>query len=204
MDTLLLETIRVSNGIFHNLELHRSRMLASCRELYSLPAPSLNLTAKDIPSQLSDLTLKCRVAYSRHIHSIEFEPYTPRTVRTLKMIHADSIDYHLKYADRTLLGNLQALKGDADEVMIIKDGLITDTSYSNLLFITPRGWLTPAAPLLNGVMRTHLLQSRLLKEAEITPEMLKPGNQLGITAVMLINAMMPPGLLPPVPLHCIS
>lgn len=203
LSPMLIETIRVTDGCFHNMSLHRLRMAEACRELYGVDAPALDISKADIPHALARHTLKCRVKYTDHIHSIEFEPYTPRPVHTLKMVCADTIDYHLKYADRTPLDTLRAGRGNADEVIIIKDGLVTDTSYSNLLLVTPAGWLTPSRPLLKGVMRRRLIESGQASEADITPEMLTPGNPLGITGVILINAMMPPGTLPPVPLNCV-
>ena len=52
------------------------------------------------------------------------------------------------------------MRGACDEILIIKDGHITDTSISNIVFRLPDGWwLTPFTPLLKGIMRTYLLES---------------------------------------------
>ena len=152
-----------------------------------------------IPCQFRNGTVKCRITYTRTILNIEFDHYTPRRVRSLRMVNADDIDYHLKYADRNRLQDLCSRKGDADEVLIVKNGLVTDTSYSNIICLSAAGWLTPAKPLLEGVMRRHLLETGMIEEADITPDMLRPGN--GISEVILINAMLPPGSVAPIPVR---
>lgn len=195
-----LETIRVTDGIFHLLPLHIERMEATCREAYLTDAPKLNLSNNNIPEKFRKGNLKCRVRYSRIIEAVEFEPYTPRSVKSLKMVSDDNIDYHLKYSDRTRLNEIRSHRGDADEVIIVRDGLVTDTSYSNLLFRAGNRFLTPAHPLLNGVMRRWLLRQGFAIECDITPEMLRPNNDAGISEVMLINAMLPPGSISPIPI----
>jgi 4-amino-4-deoxychorismate lyase len=76
-------------------------------------------------------------------------------------------------------------RGEADEVIIVRRALITDTSYSNLAFRSRGQWYTPATPLLRGTMRESLLACGLLREANITPADLPLYD-----AVCLINAMM--------------
>lgn len=197
---LLLETMRICDGRLCLPELHRARMERSCRELYGCAAPDLCIDVAGLPEELRRGTVKCRVTYGPEIASIEYEPYSPRQVRRLKLVSGGDVDYHLKYADRGRLAALAALRGEADDVLIVRDGLVTDSSYANILLRAGDRLLTPARPLLEGVMRRHLLDSGEVEEAEVTPSMLMSGNREGVTEVMLVNAMMPPGALPPVPL----
>lgn len=199
----LIETIRIVDGHFMLLPLHERRMMSSCLELYGCEAPSLGLTDTDIPCSFRNGVVKCRVTYDREIVGVKFERYTPRLPRSLRLVCGDSLDYHLKYADRGSLSAMHALCDGADEVIIVRDGLVTDTTYSNLLFRVPGGYLTPARPLLGGVMRRHLIESGIAREADITPGMLRPGNDVGITEVSLVNAMLPPGAIPSVPVGSI-
>lgn len=196
----LVETIRVTDGTFRHLPLHIDRMRRSCLELYGSPPPELRLTERDVPSDLMKGEVKCRVVYSTDIVSIGFTRYTPRTIRSLRTVTDDSADYHLKLSDRRSLEALASRKGEADEILIIRNGLVTDTSFSNILCVCGDRWLTPAEPLLRGVMRQRLIEERRAIETDITPDMLLPGNRAGITAVILINAMLPPGKIPPIPL----
>lgn len=192
---LFIETIRYADGVFHNLDLHRARMERTCREVYGTDAPPLVL-----PAGCRNGVFKCRVTYSQQIEKIEFEPYVPMPPRSLRLIECDSIDYHLKYADRSRLGELKALADGCDDIIIVRHRLLTDTSYANIVLHTPQRLLTPAQPLLHGVMRQRLIAAGTLYCEEITPADLLPDNRLGITAVSLINAMLPLGTVPPVSL----
>ena len=48
------------------------------------------------------------------------------------MVDCDEADYRYKSADRSLLDRLFALRGAADDVLIVRRGLITDTSIANV------------------------------------------------------------------------
>lgn len=204
MSNILIETIRVTDGEFNLLPLHLRRMEGACRELFGKSAPELRSSELTVPDEFSKGTVKCRVTYDTAIRSVEFERYTPRQVRSMRLVEDDTIDYHLKYADRSRLNAIRERRGEADEVLIVRDGLVTDTSYSNVVFCAGDRLLTPSRPLLNGVMRQHLLASGMVKEAGIAPYMLLPGNASGITGVILINAMLPLGTVPPIPLECVT
>ena len=76
------------------------------------------------------------------------------------------------------------LKSKADEIIIVKNNHLTDTSYSNVLFKKGKEWFTPKTYLLNGVQRQNLLKNKKIKEAEITLQNLKEYSHFQI-----INAM---------------
>ncbi|NHW58601.1 aminotransferase class IV, partial [Escherichia coli] len=73
---------------------------------------------------------------------------------------------------------------NASEVIITQNGHITDTTFSNLIFLKNGEWFTPKSYLLNGVQRQNLLQKRRVKEAEITLDNLSKYSYFKI-----INAM---------------
>lgn len=98
---------------------------------------------------------------------------------------ADEIDYSHKYANRTALQYLLQKKGKADDVLIVKNGWLTDTSYSNVAFFDGLQWFTPSKPLLKGTKRAALLQQKKIIEADIRPQDLKQFEK-----VRLVNAMM--------------
>ena len=201
---IYIETIRLENGRFHLLELHQLRMAATIREVYgnNIAVPDIKDTLDIITDIPSDGIYKCRIVYDKEIHDIELQPYTPRNVRSLKVVEAPvGLDYHLKSCDRTALSSLASLKGDCDEVIILKEGLITDTSYTNLIFHSNERLYTPRTPLLKGVMRSSLLNNGVIHETDIRPEDIHPDNRLGITEVSLINAMLPLGSGPIIPIR---
>ena len=183
---MLLETLKIEKRQIHNLEWHNARMNESRNALLDLNE-SLDLANFiKIPDDLGEGTYRCRVLYGKEIDEIQFLPHQTRTVRSLKMIHCNDIEYGFKYTDRHKLEELFELRGDYDEILIIKDGYITDTSISNIVFRLPDdSWLTPVTPLLKGTMREHLLEANQIAEAVLSPEDLPK-----LTCAKMINCMM--------------
>ena len=70
------------------------------------------------------------------------------------------------------LNELLSEKEDCDEIIIVKDGLITETSISNLVFFDGNQWYTPDNPLLKGTCRQRLLEEKKIRETEIRVEAL--------------------------------
>lgn len=203
---MFIETIRYEHGRFHLLDLHQRRMEATVREAYGpystghIPLLHEILHHPMHRDTCGDSVFKYRIIYDTRIRSIEYTPYIPRDIRSLMTVKAPAtLDYHLKRSDRTALDNLRLQRGDCDEILIIKDSLITDTSYSNIIFKGTDGIYTPRAPLLAGVMRQHLLDTGAIIEYDLTVSDILPGNPLGITEAYMINAMLTPGAASPVP-----
>lgn len=128
--------------------------------------------------------VKCRVVYRETIEEITFERYLPKRARTLKLIEA-SPNYSFKYTDRQELNALLAKKDGHDEILITRNGLITDTSYSNVVLRQGDLLFTPATPLLNGTKRQKLLQEGIIRERDIHRDALPEYDRL-----YLINAML--------------
>lgn len=197
---MLIETIRVENGDYCHPESHLLRMEQSARQLFGMPSPFSQLPP--VPGQWQNGVVKCRIIYSQKVESIEYVPYKPRIVRSLRLVEGGQIDYHLKYADRQPLEALRALRNGCDEVIVLRDGQVTDTSYSNLLLFSGTGVFTPAVSLLAGTMRQRLIEQGVAKPLYITGQELLSGAH-GIHSVMLINAMLPPGTIPAIPVRSI-
>ena len=93
----------------------------------------------------------------KNITRIEFEPYVRPAVRSLKVVLSDSISYGYKSADRSALDHLFQLRGECDDILIVKKGCVTDSYYANVAFWDGKHWFTPDTPLLPGTMRASLL-----------------------------------------------
>lgn len=130
--------------------------------------------------------LRVTVTYSpAGVSAIRSIPYARPVIKALRVIAADGIDYHLKFADRSPFDRLQALCRPGETALLTVGDLITDTTFTNIVCEDSSGaLLTPASPLLQGTMRQHLLDSGLLRKADIRPEDLP-----GFTRIHLINAM---------------
>jgi len=181
-----LETLPIRHAQLPDLRDHQARMNQARHQLYGLTEPLFLETAIQLPDSLDPaLTYKCRVTYGEHIQKIEFEPYQPRPVHTLKLVQADPLDYAHKYSDRTAINNLFAQRGPADDVLMLRDGLLTDTSYANVALFDGTRWYTPARPMLPGTQRARLLRDDILQTTNI-----RPADLPDFQHIRLINAML--------------
>ena len=191
MKQQFVETIKIKNGKALALPYHQARMERTIRRFFpsftsfpSIASADINLSSLISPKEEMDF-YKARVVYgAQGVEAIEYAPYKMKEIHSLKVVEDDSIDYTYKSTDRSALNALAAQKGDCDEIIIIKNGLITDTSFTNLALFDGNRWLTPKHPLLLGTKRAQLLEAGIIKEAELTLEDLKKAEK-----VSLFNAM---------------
>lgn len=196
---LLLETIRVEEGQIQHWEVHLDRMRRSCKAL-KIPLQPVDFDSiKALSCAHFKGVFKLRILYSVQIKEMTIEPYVVRPVDSLKIMVADHLEYDHKYADRGALNELFKQRGDADDVLLIKNGLLTDTSYANIALFDGRHWCTPAHPLLPGTHRQRLLETGILQPTDIRLEHLSQYQSL-----KLINAMMYLEESPEIPIHRIQ
>ena len=180
----LVETIKCKNGKLENLHYHQARFNLTRKNLFGddriIP---LNEIIK-IPAKFQKGLFRCRVVYSSEIENIEFHPHEYRQVKNLKLMKDNSIDYHLKFTDRKKLNELFEKRGDCDDILIVKNGCITDSYIANVVFFDGCEWWTPNTPLLHGTRRAQLIEEGKIKVCRITPDDLHRFEKAG-----LINAM---------------
>ena len=180
---LFIETIRVDCGEVRNTAYHERRM-NDTRTHFWPESPALQL-AGYLPAIPGSGVHKLRIVYGQNgIEEVTCTPYTLRPVRSLALIQADDIDYACKSTGREPLNCLFALRGACDDILIVKQGLLTDTSIANIALSDGTHWYTPAHPLLKGTKRAALLEEGILQEKDIRPEDLP-----SFSTVRLFNAM---------------
>jgi len=143
-----------------------------------------------IPTHLRKGLVKCRIVYSNDIQEITYTPYQPKSIKSLKLVEDNTIDYHCKYLDRNHINELYTQRGNCDDIIIVKNGMLTDSSYSNIALRKDGEWFTPSSYLLNGTRRQQLIDQGRIIEKEISMDEI--GNY---EAISLINAMMGLGQL---------
>ena len=180
----LVESIKLKNGIIQNLSYHQGRLNRSMDELFPTAQKIDLMQAISVPEEYKSGTFKIRVLYLDTVEKIEIEPYQYRFIQSLKVVYHESIDYHLKYTDRQLLDELFAQRGDCDDIIIVKNGFVTDSFATNLLFFDGQRWFTPSTSLLKGTKRQLLLDQEIIFEKEIRAENIRNYQKVG-----LINAM---------------
>lgn len=183
--SLLVESIRIENGRILNISFHNERMARTLYNIYGLSTkPDLEKIII-VPESATRGIYKCRVLYDDKTTEVEFLPYTFNKVRTLKIVFSDEICYPYKYINRDRINRLMNMKGEFDDILIVKYGKVTDASSANILFKDKEGrWITPSTFLLPGTRRASLLKGGLIKEANVPY-----GDISKYTVFKLINAM---------------
>lgn len=187
----LVETIKLKDGKLYNLGYHQNRMNDALAELFP-EARAIELTKViSIPENCSSGIFKVRVLYGPIVEAIEIDPYQFRTIQSLKLVDHESIDYHLKYTDRQILQQLYAQRGNADDIIIIKNGLVTDAFAANLIFFNGQKWVTPNTPLLKGTQRQCLLEQGIISEIKIRESDIPSFQKVGLINAMVCFENMP-------------
>lgn len=181
----LVESIKIKNGFAFQLSLHQERMNRSCMALFGVECRFELFECMEEMTVPDTGLFKWRLNYGDGIFKSEIHSYTPLKIEALKLIYTDEIEYAHKFSDRNELDELMKLKGKADDIIIVKNGMISDASFANLIFLDGETWFTPNTPLLNGIQRENLLSKGLIQEIEI-----KPSDLRSYTKVALINAML--------------
>lgn len=181
----LIESIYLKDGEFRNLKYHQLRMESSSKELFGV-SNKWTLESKLQSSEYPETGLyKVRVIYDTEVKQIEFVPYQTKPVRSLKLVNSDVIRYTHKFENRQTLNELYQQREGCDDIIIVRNGFVTDASYANLIFRKGDEWFTPATFLLAGTMRAFLLDSNQIKSDEIRVEDL-----IKYDSCKLINAML--------------
>ncbi len=179
-----LETIKIKNKQFQNIHFHNERFNRT-QQLFLKSNTLIDLSRIiEIPDDLTDEIYKCRVVYSNKIKKVEFQKYVILPIQSLQVVEHNEINYSYKYTNRELLSELFQQRKMSDDILIVKNGLITDSYYCNVAFRQGEKWWTPRSPLLKGTQRAHLIQQNIIEEKEI-----KLTDLQTFSAVKLFNAM---------------
>lgn len=196
---LFIETICYEQGNFQQIGLHNDRFNRTRQQFFGLHTNTQLELLLSVPPHLKNETVKCSVTYGIEIVNIEYNLYKIRPVHSLQMVSCDTIDYSYKYSDRKLINSLFELRGQSDDILIIKDGLITDTSYANIIFRKDETWYSPKNPLLRG---TRL--ENYIRERRVTPALLHPKDLILFSEARIINAMISIENSPVIPIENIG
>lgn len=177
----LLETIRIENGAVQHLRFHQQRVDRSVgggiihldNYINTLKLPPIG-------------RFKLRIIYDQHrIAEHTINPYVARSITSLRLVVDDQIVYNRKTTDRSAIERLTDLRDECDDIIIVRRGLITDSSFANLALFDSRRWVTPSEPLLEGTCRARLLDCGMLTEKRVTVDSLRNYHKL-----QLINSML--------------
>lgn len=180
--SLFIESIKVLNGKFYNLDFHQDRVNRTLNQFY--PDYKIDLKVFKVPNIFSNGLFKFRILYSNKVEKYEFLAYKKKDIKSLKIVQSNNLDYEFKYQERTAINRLFSQRGDCDDVLIVRNDLLTDTSYCNILLESDNKLFTPSNPLLMGTQRNFLISKGLIEEKEIGINDIKE-----YEALYLINCM---------------
>ena len=165
-----LETIKALDGKLFNLDYHEKRSGIKNISAY-LKAPSKGL-------------YRCRLVYNLDNINVTYHPYKKREIKTLKLVYDNSISYSKKSTDRKDIDRLFKLRDICDDILIVKNSFLTDTSIANIALFKDGIWYTPKSPLLKGITRERFIDNGFLKELDIKVSEIKT-----FSKIALLNAM---------------
>jgi 4-amino-4-deoxychorismate lyase len=177
-----LETIKVFNGELCHIDYHQERYERTLR----------SFGIKDF-IELQEVLLppkkglyRCRVVYGLNSQLTQhYYRYEKREIKQLKLIESETISYEKKYANREELDELFSKRGECDDIIIVKNGLLSDTTIANIAFYDEKQWWTPRRALLAGTTRKRLLERGFLKERDIRVEDLRGYSQFAVMNAMV-------------------
>lgn len=178
-----IESIRVEDQEIFLSEFHQKRIDQTFAHFGKEGSIDLAKIYKQLEHD-GDGLFKFRIVYDldKKVRT-QMIPYAIPEIQNFQLVENNSYDYSFKFEDRKELEKMK-MKSKAEEIIIVKNNHLTDTSYSNLLFLKGKEWYTPSTYLLNGVQRQHLLKQKKIKETEINIQNIKQFSHFQI-----INAM---------------
>lgn len=180
----LFETVCILDGKIQNSEWHQWRFERSYRALFHQTPFATLFEGIEVPPDANAGTWRMRINYNETSRELHCNPYTRKEIRTLRLVQGNLIDYSLKFTDRSSLEELFSKRQGCDDILLVKNGFITDSSYCNIVLFDGRSWCTPDTPLLRGTARERLLATSRITEKEI-----KAGDLHYYKGFRLINAM---------------
>lgn len=171
------ETIKCENFKIYNLEYHEDR-------IYKTIGKKIKLENYIKPME-SNL-LRCKFIYNEEkILDTQFYHYKPKEIRSFKIVYSDNIIYNKKYLNRQNIDKLLLKKENCDEIIIVKNGIVTDTSIATVAVKLNKQWIVSKNTLLFSTTKNRLLNEKKIKEKDINIEMLKQAKQIAVLNAMV-------------------
>ena len=178
---MFIETIKILNGKIYNIGWHNQRFNQTRYDIFGIDK-SINLIEYINPPPIG--LFRCRIVYAIDIISIEYIPYSPKISKLFKIVQSN-IEYKYKYSNRDKLNSLKESANRYDDIIIEKNGLLTDTTIANIAFFNGREWVTPKTPLLRGTIMAKLLNIGFLIPKDINSDDLKHFSNFALMNAMI-------------------
>ena len=133
----LFESLCVKNGRVLHGEWHQLRFQKAYQNFFGRQ-PAFNLLDPiDLPKIFCQGIVKLKISYNKTGRQLDFQHYHMQQIQSLRLVPTNDLDYTNKYTEREKLDALFALREGCDDVLIIRNGWITDSYYACLLYTSP-------------------------------------------------------------------
>ena len=178
---MILETIKIFNGKIFHIEYHQNRYEKVLKSFGIKKFKNL----KEYITPPKNGLYRCRIVYDLENNlSITYHLYKKREINSLKLVYDDTIEYSVKSINREKLNQLYEQRERCDDVLIVKNSFITDTSIANIALLKKGIWYTPKNSLLQGTTKIRLLEEGKMVEKDILVK-----DIYNYERVALLNAM---------------
>jgi 4-amino-4-deoxychorismate lyase len=173
------ETIKIEDGKVFNIAYHQKR--------YQQTIAFFNGEEKKLLDYINPPKkglYRAKIIYDKYnILDVSYYPYKKRDIKTFRFVDID-FDYNLKYLDRSDIDKAYKKRQNCDEIIMIKNNLLCDTSIANIAFFDNKEWITTKTPLLKGTTLSRYIDKGILKPKDITKDDIKR-----FSKIALLNAM---------------
>ena len=188
MKNEFFETIKVVDGEHLNVSYHQQRYE---KTINSLGKTNYEELESFFDSQSKGL-YRCKIIYNQDkILSVKYFEYKKRKINSLKIIYDDKTNYSLKSTNRNDLDAMYEKREICDDILVVKNGYITDTTIANIALHKDGIWYSPKKVLLAGTTRQRYLDSSKIILKDISVDELD-----SFSSVALLNAMIDFDIIP--------
>lgn len=178
------EVICICEGKMQHLSYHKARIEHTYYTQFHRMPPQ-NFLPTIIPENAKTGLIKCRLVYNEELLEITYTPYQFKPRKKVAWVEDNSIYYAYKFEDRSCFNRWIERAPSFDDIIIVQDGLITDSCFANIVCVNKSGFFTPSRPLLRGTCRERLLAQNILTPCDI------PISEIhNYDSIIFINAMM--------------
>lgn len=176
---LCFETIKSIDGNLQNIEFHQKRFENTRKALFK---QSDEISLREHISVPKQGTYRVKVEYNNKIQNVTCKEYEEtRVFKKFLLCNAD-FEYAFKFCERECFCKP---KHGADEILFLKNNLLSDTTIANIALMKDGVWFTPKKPLLKGTTRERLLEQGLLKEDNLGINDLKIAQKFAIMNALI-------------------
>jgi 4-amino-4-deoxychorismate lyase len=176
------ESIKLLDGKLHLLDLHSARLNVT-RNTFFENIKDIDLEKElMIPCEKKEGLYKVKVVYAQYLENVTIDNYIVKDHYKIKFLEKPEIKYDFKFLDRGILE--VDSNADFEDVIFLKNGELTDASYSNIALFDGNEWFTPLNCLFKGVKRKSLIARGVLSQKRIYKDDLSDYQKIAF-----INAM---------------